>query len=444
MGKRAQYAANLAQHVRSYLSSKSETPPTLEILTQLLETLFFASLRHEESQPTLCRVAFIDRHNPDPSPPKRIVADRWKFFALSKDLPFTVPTLVKLSQAVDPWGSTLAVDTDRKGRLRIWGLIDQSIHFSTFLVKEASTGAEMPGLFQAVISGVGEISAYKTNVLIGTLKQESLVTHQHRVFETGPIYSKMLPWVKAYQEKVRKQAEKAAYESRDHWDDSLEDLWFSAICRLLIGIQRYGHGGAVLVSDEIDDLKPKYSLEYPRLADALVRFGVHEINKTFYSDEIFETYIDQDVDDMPVGLYLDESVTADEFEDTNSEIKGCVRFLTSLSRVDGLLWLNSNLFLRGFGVEITLQKDPSKAFAAQNSDGTKRRALIPSHLGMRHRSMFRYCGSHPNAIGFVVSQDGDIRAMTKVGGAVLLWDRVRLHSVRTPRVKESSHRKRKP
>jgi hypothetical protein len=444
MGKRAQYAANLAQHVRSYLSSKSETPPTLEILTQLLETLFFASLRHEESQPTLCRVAFIDRHNPDPSPPKRIVADRWKFFALSKDLPFTVPTLVKLSQAVDPWGSTLAVDTDRKGRLRIWGLIDQSIHFSTFLVKEASTGAEMPGLFQAVISGVGEISAYKTNVFIGTLKQESLVTHQHRVFETGPIYSKMLPWVKAYQEKVRKQAEKAAYESRDHWDDSLEDLWFSAICRLLIGIQRYGHGGAVLVSDEIDDLKPKYSLEYPRLADALVRFGVHEINKTFYSDEIFETYIDQDVDDMPVGLYLDESVTADEFEDTNSEIKGCVRFLTSLSRVDGLLWLNSNLFLRGFGVEITLQKDPSKAFAAQNSDGTKRRALIPSHLGMRHRSMFRYCGSHPNAIGFVVSQDGDIRAMTKVGGAVLLWDRVRLHSVRTPRVKESSHRKRKP
>jgi hypothetical protein len=444
MGKRAQYAANLAQHVRSYLSSKSETPPTLEILTQLLETLFFASLRHEESQPTLCRVAFIDRHNPDPSPPKRIVADRWKFFALSKDLPFTVPTLVKLSQAVDPWGSTLAVDTDRKGRLRIWGLIDQSIHFSTFLVKEASTGAEMPGLFQAVISGVGEISAYKTNVLIGTLKQESLVTHQHRVFETGPIYSKMLPWVKAYQEKVRKQAEKAAYESRDHWDDSLEDLWFSAICRLLIGIQRYGHGGAVLVSDEIDDLKPKYSLEYPRLADALVRFGVHEINKTFYSDEIFETYIDQDVDDMPVGLYLNESVTADEFEDTNSEIKGCVRFLTSLSRVDGLLWLNSNLFLRGFGVEITLQKDPSKAFAAQNSDGTKRRALIPSHLGMRHRSMFRYCGSHPNAIGFVVSQDGDIRAMTKVGGAVLLWDRVRLHSVRTPRVKESSHRKRKP
>jgi len=169
----ARDAANLAQHVRSYLSSKSEAPPTLEVLAQLLETLFFASLRHEESQPTLCRVAFIDRHNPDPSPPQRIVADRWKFFALSKDLPFTVPTLVKLSQAVDPWGSTLAVDTDRKGRLRIWGLIDQSIHFSTFLVKEASTGPEMPGVFQAVISGIGEISAYKTNVLIGTLKQES-------------------------------------------------------------------------------------------------------------------------------------------------------------------------------------------------------------------------------------------------------------------------------
>jgi hypothetical protein len=113
------YPADLARHIRSYLNRKEENPPSNDVITQLLETLFFASLRHEEAQPTLCRVAFIDRRNPDPKPPERIVDDRWKFFKLANDVPFTVSNLVKLSQAVDPWGSTLAVDADGEGGLKI-------------------------------------------------------------------------------------------------------------------------------------------------------------------------------------------------------------------------------------------------------------------------------------------------------------------------------------
>jgi hypothetical protein len=438
----ARYPADLAHHVRSYLDRKAEKPPSDEVITQLLETLFFASLRHEEAQPTLCRVTFIDRGDPDPKPPERIVADRWKFFKLANDVPFTVSNLVKLSQAVDPWGSTLAVDGDGEGGLKIWGLIDQSVHFSAFLVKEASIGPEMPGMFQAVIEGIGEVSAYKNNVLLGTLKQDVLITHQHRVFDKGPVYSKMLPWVHKYRARVKESVGKVAYGARDHWDESLSDLWFSALCRLLIGIHRYRHGGAVLISDEPADLAVKYSLEYPRLKDALVRVGTQEILKTFYSDEIFERYIDKHHLQMPLELHLDESVAVDEFEDSQNELKGCLRFLTSLSRVDGLLWLDSDLFLRGFGVEITVQDDPLAAFAAQDSDATKRTVLVPNHFGMRHRSMLRYCGVHENAIGFVVSQDGDIRTITKVEDAVLLWDRTRLQSVRTPRTSKSLHHRR--
>jgi hypothetical protein len=152
----AHYPADLARHIRAYLNRKRENPPSSDVIAQLIETLFFASLRHEEAQPTLCRVAFIDRGKPDPKPPQRIVADRWKFFKLANDLPFTVSNLVKLSQAVDPWGSTLAVDADGKQGLRIWGLIDQSVHFSAFLVKESSSSPTMPGMFQAVIEGIGD------------------------------------------------------------------------------------------------------------------------------------------------------------------------------------------------------------------------------------------------------------------------------------------------
>lgn len=435
----AHYPADLARHIRSYLDRKGKNPPSNEVITQLLETLFFASLRHEEAQPTLCRVAFIDRGRPDPKPTERIVADRWKYFKLANDVPFTVANLVKLSQAVDPWGSTLAVDFDGKHGLTIWGLIDQSVHFSAFLVKEASTGSEMPGMFQAVIEGIGEVSAYRSNLLLGTLKQDVLITQQHRVFDTGPVYSKMMPWADKYRAMVKQRVGEAAYESRDHWEESLNDLWLSALCRLLIGIHRYRHGGAVLISDDPADLAAKYSLEYPRLNDALVRVGTQEILKTYYSDEIFESYIDKHCAEMPVDLHLNESVAVDEFEDSRNELKGCLRFLTSLSRVDGLLWLDSDLCLRGFGVEITIKDDPAAAFAAKNSDATKRAPLVPNHFGMRHRSMLRYCGSHEKAVGFVVSQDGDVRTITKVNEAVVLWDRTRLQSVRTPRSPRPRH-----
>lgn len=149
----ASYPKDLARHVHAQLVLRKEKPPALPVLEKLFETLYFASLKREENQPISCRVAFMNRRNPDPKPPRRIVADRWKCFALSNDLPFTVRQLVKLSKAVDPWGSTLAVDADEEGRLRIWGLIDQSVHYSTYMVKEASTGPEMPGMFQAVIQG---------------------------------------------------------------------------------------------------------------------------------------------------------------------------------------------------------------------------------------------------------------------------------------------------
>lgn len=127
----ASFPEDLAHHVHGQLVYRKQSPPSEKVLKKLFETLYFASLRTEETQPISCRVAFIDRKRPDPDPPKRMPADRWQFFTLADDLPLNVRNLVKLSSAVDPWGSTLAVDTNSQGKLRIWGLIDQSVHHST-------------------------------------------------------------------------------------------------------------------------------------------------------------------------------------------------------------------------------------------------------------------------------------------------------------------------
>jgi hypothetical protein len=428
-----QFPEDLAEHVRSHLASRKSHPPSVKVLRRLFETLYFASLKQEETQPISCRIAFIDRKRPDPDPPERVTANRWKVFALGADLPLTVRNLVKLSTAVDPWGSTLAVDTDSKGLLQIWGLIDQSVHYSAHVVREAKNGAEMPGMFQAVIQGPGEIAVYRQYLLLGSLKQDALVKRQQRVFQSGPVRLKLTKSIKEFQRKVREEVGNKLYNDRDHWDESLEGSWISALCRILIGIHNYQHGGAVLISDDGLGLNPKYSLEYDRLSDSLFRASALSIKHTACSDFIFEKYLDTDADEIPASLYLDESVDGTELNDTNDELTGCVRFLASLSRVDGLIWLDSRLRLKAFGVEITIKEEPENAVIAQNSRATQTKKLELNDYGTRHRSMLRYCATNPNSVGFVVSQDGDVRAITLVGNRVVLWDNVRIQSIHNAR-----------
>ncbi len=372
----ASYPRDLARHVFNHLVSRTEErPPQLSVLETLFETLYFASLRQEEKQPISCRIAFIKRSNPDPFPPSRIVADRWRVFPLKPELEFSVRNLVKLSTAVDPWTSTLAVDVGVSGKLRIWGLIDQSLHYSAYVMKETSTGPEMPGMFQATIEGVGEIAAYKTYVLLGSLRHDVLVTKQPRVFEAGPFHSRLRRIIRGYRRRVIAKVEKDAYLGRSHWDAGLERLWISALCRVLIGIRRYGHGGAVLISDTARGLSPKYTLHYPRLREALVRAGTETISHEYYSDMIHEEFIESKFEELPMDLYLDEAVSSSELEDINNELRGCIRFMVSLSRVDGLIWLDSDLSLRGFGVEITTKEDPAAVYRANNTKGTNLRRL---------------------------------------------------------------------
>jgi hypothetical protein len=292
-------------------------------------------------------------------------------------------------------------------------------------------------VFQVVIQGTGEIAVYKSYVLLGSLNQDTLVKGQQRVFQYGPVHSKLMKSIKTFQDRVRSEVGKQLYRERDHWPATLEQNWLSALCRILIGIHKYQHGGAILISNSAIGLNPKYSLAYDRLADALFRSSVLSIRHTSYSDTIHENYLDKEVDEIPTELYLSESVDGTDLNDTNDELTGCVRFLASLSRVDGLIWLDFDLNLKGFGVEITARDDPEKAVIATNSKGTQAKTLNISQYGTRHRSMLRYCAANHDSIGFVISQDGDVRAITHAKDRVVLWDNVRIQSIRNARTLRS-------
>jgi len=156
-----------------------------------------------------------------------------------------------------------------------------------------------------------------------------------------------------------------------------------------------------------------------------------ELREEIASEIINEQFLEAQKNEIPTALHLDQTIAAFDKEDSTKGELGCVNFIASLARVDGCVLLSSGLKVCGFGVEITCRKDPPEVFTASDERATKAklRRLDFSHFGTRHRSMMRYCYSNPGSIGFVVSQDGDVRAITRIGKKLVLWENVRLQDI---------------
>jgi len=87
---------------------------------------------------------------------------------------------------------------------------------------------------------------------------------------------------------------------------------------------------------------------------------------------------------------------------------------------------DKRLVVHGFGVELRADSQLTDIFIAGDSLATTR-LLRPgslSQFGTRHRAMLRYCNEHPGSLGFVISQDGDIRATMRDRDRLILWENI--------------------
>lgn len=131
-----------------------------------------------------------------------------------------------------------------------------------------------------------------------------------------------------------------------------------------------------------------------------------------------------------VGGHANDTCLPDDFqkklEAHKNEALGCVRFIASLSKVDRFVMLDRSLTVHGFGVELRSASELTDISVAGDSQATTSllRPASLSQFGTRHRAMMRYCYENEGALGFVISQDGDIRATTKVGEHLVLWENI--------------------
>lgn len=388
-------------------------------------------MRTEESQPITFHITYLNPDNPDPNPPRRIVKDRWQCVRLGERIPFTVQQVVKLAKASDPRSSSLAVCHDANGHPYIWGLVDQGNQYYDFVTYNSDHGPEQPGLFCASISGVGRLVVYLGRQKVAELRVDSLLSRPMDVFHAGPIYEALSPGILAYLESLYPLLKEKQYKDRLPWIEIWTSSWLDSLCRLLLRIQSLSHGGALLITPDaaLKGVNVKYRIMYPRLRSALSARARMEIRLRYASEQIIYDYLSKSrsTGSVPVRLYLDETVAHNELDEIESECDGTIWFIGLLSRVDGAVVMNPRLDVMGYGAEILVPEEPGSVFLAGDAKGRRRvlKKVDYSQYGTRHRSMMRYCSKVTGSVGFVVSQDGDIRAMTEVGGHLVMWDNIR-------------------
>jgi hypothetical protein len=176
-------------------------------------------------------------------------------------------------------------------------------------------------------------------------------------------------------------------------------------------------------------LSVKHALRYRRLADAL---PLKVLTSAYLAALEDECSPEQPTDYLPADLVAEIGFASSDKDDRQIEVTGAIKLIASLASVDGLVWLDPLLRVRGFGVKIGDVQLAKPVYAGNDllaGECTEHRALHEldaTRFGTRHGSMLRFCGNDPDAIGVVVSQDGQVRMIMTVRRQLVLWDGVRV------------------
>jgi sensor domain DACNV-containing protein len=422
--------SDLATAVESELVRRSLPNPGQAILIELFEAMFFTSLKTEESEPVLFHIVYLDPEKPDPNPPERLVHDRWSCVRLEPPVALNGSNFVKIAAASDPRTSSFAVYHDDQQRLTVWGLVDQGNTYHDYVNFDSDSGPERPGLFQASIVGIGHVVAYIGYEKVAELKLNAIIRSAVDVLQIGKVRDVLDAGIQAYLRSLTTAWPDEFPDDHDYWQSRATVTWLSSIRRLVLRAQGIRHGGAFLITPDktYTGLSIKHKVQYVRLRSALQRHALAAEQQVTANGIIFDDYLEKDVDDMPIWLHLDDVVSRDDLDEIRNELHGAIWFVSLLTRVDGLVLLNPELEVQGFGVEITTPEEPSELFVASDAWATESSLRRVDYLlyGTRHRSMMRYCAKVPGSLGLVISQDGDVRVMTNVEGRLILWENIRL------------------
>ena len=406
----------LARQIHQHTNHHADGPTVAQLL-DACDLFYSASLLKEEGRSVRARViiappsAFL----PTDGPPMGNHAVRF-----SSPHRFTAHEIKRLSPAASFYHSVIAIWPDRDRGFRIWGIINTGPRWLNLVAggRKASAG-ELP--FPIIhLRDPGWLVFYQGYVLLAEWRGREFHGPRMDVFESRLLNERFaghrLRLVADLMEgNLPEKLSPAAYAELAH----LISLQF--VKRIINLVRASGHGGSLIFIPESKDgndvasawIDSKYSaapddagLRFGNLMQSIIRRVGELCFKGASAEDAWEIF------------KLSKDTELDDLEEAFFEL---ARLFSDLMQVDGALVLDKRVCLIGFGCEIRVDRNVLQVGRAHDLEGLKITRWDVQNDGTRHRSVYRLCSVAPEVIGFVISQDSQVRMIATLGDDVVFW-----------------------
>ncbi|HEV2373987.1 MAG TPA: hypothetical protein VGS19_17750, partial [Streptosporangiaceae bacterium] len=405
-------------------SFQTTEPPQGEVLFELLRIAFLASLTRDEQRSTRFSIIFGSESECVKMAPVFLEFENApKSIWLTEPKPYDPGQIRRLAPATDPARVFIGVEVGPGGAgLGIWGLLDIGGSWSGFLRHERDAGFVPPDLLAVSSSKPGQLTVSRGGWVIAVLRQGRQTDGSaSSPLEHGPVADFFKP------SQIACYAEVCSRLNCDRYGDGNDDFparsYRHVIERLLYRIEDQHHGGTLLLVPEsaIDtSLRESAAIKYGISDD---RLWVYLVMELAYHQEYFD--LDAQLRDRPIVHrqdYSAVSVLGYQRDAIKYRVDDALSFAASLAAIDGAVVMSDRLAIIGYGAEITLREDDVTYIRLAEDVSGDRGDLIPiDSFGTRHRSAFRFCWRVPDSLAFVLSMDGGVRAVRRVGDDVVMW-----------------------
>lgn len=428
------YPPQLATLVEKAWAGKPRWPgekrpplPNSEALVELLGLAYHTSLLREEGRKLLFRIIFLPRGSSKKITESKRKNSRLAVFVESRAL--SVAELRRLAPAADSTRTMICVDHDSQQGWLVWGLLDTGANWWQFTRHEASRGTPPPQDLTIGSPGPGELVVSTGGMVLIALRNGAPLLPRGSALDAGPVSAHLEPTRRQlYRDSIRRLKAKK-WDEEGHDNDYPKRFYDMCLSRVLSAIRELGHGGTLFVvpnqlaatdSRLTDRVNIKHPCDYDYLWDLMIQHL--ELHKKYYALHFPIWHAKSRVDPE---RYREISTTDLRREENDEALKDAVRFIASLSAVDGALVITDRFKVLGFGAEVIAQSPTLREVQlSADPEATSTRPLSIESYGTRHRSAFRFCSSYEDAIAFIVSSDGGVKATKRIGSQVLLWPEV--------------------
>lgn len=406
------FPVNIAKEIYAHWDKYAPTAacPPLSILEEILNTSFFASLKQEERRPTQFSLVFCD---PDRLSNSAFRYSRYtKIFNLMRFASprrFSASEIVRLAPACEPDKTLLLVSRiKRKTGLFLWGIVDVG--------KDSSVSHNSLSELQVRVFAPGELKITLHGRTLCHYKNGRIVFPERSLVNSGFIYRFFKPTsLNLASEAMTATGHKPRGQIRER--DFRAMTYLFTLQRIAEKIHELNHGGCILIVPEKKE--PLHTDIKYRSDDRTIWTCLK--GKLILHDQYYgESSATPTRHDAKTATSLQH-----QSQDIENGLRDAIDTVARLTAVDGAVILNQKLELLGFGAVVKLgQTAPYKVFRCEDRRATKKKQITIEEYGTRHRSAFEFCFRNRPSVAIVVSQDGGIKTVTRVGKHVYCWENI--------------------